>query len=111
LVAQAGSVLGATSVCVNVTVNGCMVNGCTTVTVNGPSTLTEIATEDWFTVRPNPSDGLFQLIPGGDRTTMNITVYDGTGRTVKASFPVAGKRAVSIDLGDVSPGAYYLLAT
>ena len=91
----------------------CELTSCITVTVdfNTGIATTSASGDDWFTVQPNPSNGVFQLIPASDRTTMNITVYDATGRTVKSPVLVAGHRTVSIDLGAVSPGSCYLIAT
>jgi len=42
---------------------------------------------------------------------MSITVYDGTGRIVTAPFQFTGTGSTTLDLKDVSPGVYYLMAT
>ena len=40
-----------------------------------------------------------------------VTVNDGLGRQVLAPLTIAGQRNISMDLGNVAPGAYYLIAT
>ena len=113
IVAEANNTPGEVELCVTATVGACEVTSCITVTVDfNTGIITPAAnTSEWFTVQPNPYNGVFQLIPASDDAPMTITVYDGTGRTVKAQFPVAGKRTVALDLGEVAPGAYYLMAT
>ncbi len=70
-----------------------------------------ISSEDWFTVRPNPSNGQFQLLPTGLSGPVSVMVTDATGRTVKAPFLVAGSGMVTLDMGDVAPGMYHLIAS
>ena len=113
LIAQAGTSVGAVSLCVDVQVGNCVLNTCLPVNVELSTGMNAGAntSERWFTVLPNPSNGLFQFIPAGDQGAMNVTVYDATGRTVKAAFQVAGKRTVTIDLDQVDAGTYYLMAT
>ncbi len=113
LVAQASEVAGPAELCVVAIIGACVLPSCITLQVVGAQEVAgpSQSADQWFTVQPNPSNGLFQLIPANDQGDMNVTVYDGTGRLVKATFPVIGKRAVSLDLGEVAPGAYYLLAT
>ena len=113
LIAQAGTSVGAVSLCVDVQVGNCVLNTCLLVNVELSTGMNAGAntSERWFTVQPNPSNGIFQFIPAGDQGAMNVTVYDATGRTVKAAFPVADKRTVTIDLNNVDAGTYYLMAT
>jgi hypothetical protein len=113
IVAEANNTPGDVELCVTVMVGDCELASCITVTVdfNTDIATSNATSSDWFTVQPNPSSGVFQLIPTAGDASMTITVYDGIGRIVKAQFPVVGKRAVSLDLGEVAPGAYYLMAT
>lgn len=114
LTATAGIDVGVVQLCVEGFIGNCVLStDCFDVNVELYTGVTNVTSTngDWFTVQPNPSNGVFQLIPANSDAPMTITVYDGTGRTVKAQFPVAGKRTVSLDLGEVAPGAYYLMAT
>lgn len=112
LVATAGETAGTVQLCVDAFVGNCMVTSCTDVQVlsgNGTAAIAP-ASDDWLTVQPNPSDGIFRIIPSGTATT-DIIVYDGTGRVVKATYPMVGNRAATLDLAGMAPGAYYLMAT
>ncbi|MBP6311525.1 MAG: T9SS type A sorting domain-containing protein [Flavobacteriales bacterium] len=112
LVATAGTTIGTVDVCVDAIVGGCTVSNCISVQLLDPNGISEVGSgiESWFTVQPNPSNGVFQLVPADENAAMNITVYDGTGRVVKAPFLVVGKSAVMIDMADVAPGSYYVFA-
>ena len=111
LVAQSGSVLGEREVCIDVTANGCALSQCTAVNVTNTTDIEEPSATPWFSVQPNPSNGQFQLMRNDDGGTVNLSVYDGTGRIVKAAFSATGTGAVEFDLQGVEPGTYYLLAT
>ncbi|MBL7945704.1 MAG: T9SS type A sorting domain-containing protein, partial [Flavobacteriales bacterium] len=87
---------------------------CLTVTVDfntGLDPEASTGSEAWYTVQPNPSSGLFQLIPAADVSPLTITVYDAVGCAVYAPFVAVGKRATTLDLSTAAPGAYYLVAT
>ncbi|MCB0795882.1 MAG: T9SS type A sorting domain-containing protein [Flavobacteriales bacterium] len=113
LVATASTTPGPVEVCVNVTANGCPIQGCTTVNVVGPTDVAEVETPtNWLTVQPNPSQGLFLLTPmDGLSSSLTIQVLDGTGRVVVAPRQLVNAGQVPLDLSDVAPGAYYLMAT
>ncbi len=113
LVAEAANTAGPVQLCVTATVGGCELTSCITVTVDFNTGLDPEATASgaWYTVQPNPSTGLFQLIPAGDLSPLTITVFDAVGRTVHAPFLVAGKSTATLDLSSAAPGAYYLVAT
>jgi hypothetical protein len=114
LVAEVGNTPGPVQLCVTATVGGCALTNCITVNVDFNTGLTPELTADnaWFTVQPNPSGGVFQLVPSrSDGLPINVTVHDGTGRVVKAPFVLSGSGMVVLDLGDVPPGSYYLVAT
>jgi hypothetical protein len=66
-------------------------------------------TAQWYTVRPNPAEGSFQLTRNDAGTEpVQLSVVDALGRIVLApSFP-AGQRISTLDLGDASPGVYLL---
>ncbi len=114
LVATANNTAGPVQLCVTAMVGGCELTSCTTVNVdfNTGIATTSASSDEWFTVQPNPSNGMFQLVPtttsGG---AINVTVRDGIGRTIMQPMIVAGPRAMTLDMQDVAPGAYYLLAT
>ncbi len=66
---------------------------------------------DWVTVRPNLSSGHFQLLLTDQLTPTTVMIMDATGRTVKAPFVVEGSGTYNLDLNDVAPGMYFLLAS
>jgi hypothetical protein len=112
LVAQTGSILGEREVCIDVTANGCALNGCTSVTVTGTTGIDETSTKPWFTVRPNPSTGLFEMAPSDRATaTTDLVVFDAMGREVRRSTVVFNGAPLTLDLSDVETGTYYLVAT
>lgn len=111
LTVTSGSVLGPVQLCVTAFVGACPLENCLTIDVIGSVGVTSnSAEEEWLSVQPNPSNGLFQLLPGDDRTAMSVTVHDGTGRQVHPMFTVNGKRT-ALDLHELADGAYYLIAT
>jgi len=113
LVAEADNTPGPVQLCVTVMVSGCELTSCITVNVDyntGIST-NEAGAEDWFTVQPNPSNGIFQLRPSTtDATPLHISIRNGLGQEVLAPFIVVGQRTMEMDLSAVASGAYYLLA-
>ena len=114
LVAEAANTAGPVQLCVTATVGGCELTSCITVNVDFNTGLDPEATtgsDAWYTVQPNPSAGLFQLIPAADVAPLTITVYDAVGRTVHTPFVAVGNRATTLDLSIAAPGAYYLVAT
>ncbi len=114
LVAEVGNTPGPVELCVTATVGACEVTSCVTVTVDfntGIATNSATST-DWFTVQPNPSNGIFSILPSDDgKEPLRISVHDGVGRNVIAPFSLSLERSFPLDMGNVAPGAYYLLAT
>ena len=113
VVADANNVAGPVDLCVTAMVGSCELTSCITVTVD---ISTGIATTDgsatWYSVQPNPNNGVFQLMPSGDdKSPIRVTVNDGLGRQVIAPFTIAGQRSITMDLASVAPGAYYMIAT
>jgi len=74
---------------------------------------TNIAAADgpaiYFTVQPNPSNGMFTLNNPAQRAT-RIEVRDGLGRLVLQSMMVGSSRASTVDLSGVAAGTYFLHA-
>jgi hypothetical protein len=68
------------------------------------------AANAWFTVSPNPSNGIFRFISKGTNQTMTISVTDLLGRTVFAPTLTGGSGNTEIDLSHVSNGMYVLIA-
>jgi len=110
LVAQAGATPGATQVCIDVTVNGCTLTACTSVEVMVSTGFADLQAP-WFSVSPNPSNGVFQVTPAGaSLEPASIKVFDAMGREVlRSTVPSPGK-PFTIDLGAVEAGTYYLIA-
>ena len=114
LVAGVNNIAGPVELCVTAMVGDCELTSCITVNVdfNTGIATTNASSEDWFTVQPNPSNGMFQLRPSTtDATPLRISIRNGLGQEVLAPFTVAGQRTIDMDLSDVAAGAYYLLAT
>ncbi len=114
LVAEVSNTPGPVDLCVTAMVGACELTSCVTVTVdfNTGIATTNAGSGEWFTVQPNPSNGVFQLRPSTTGATpLRISIRNGLGQEVLPPFTVAGQRAIDMDLSDVSAGAYYLLAT
>ena len=65
----------------------------------------------WFTLLPNPGDGLFQLVPvdgGGITGPLSYTVEDATGRVVVPQGRIAASTSVLMDMRPALPGVYLL---
>ena len=114
LIAEVGNTPGPVELCVTATVGACEVTSCVTVTVdfNTGITTSDATSADWFTVQPNPSNGMFNILPSDDgKEPVRISVHDGVGRNVIAPFMLSLERSFPLDMGNVAPGAYYLIAT
>jgi|GEM_PF-589834 len=114
LLAEANNTAGPVQLCVTVMVGDCELTSCLTVNVdfNTGIATNEANDGEWFTVQPNPSNGIFQLRPSTtDATPLRISIRNGLGQEVLAPFSVVGQRTIDMDLSDVAAGAYYLLAT
>jgi hypothetical protein len=108
--AVVGNVEGDVQLCITVYLSACALDTCLDVHVT-PVGIDDAGqvTAPWYIVRPNPSEGTFQLTRAGTSTEpVQLTVVDALGRTVLApSFPI-GQRVSTLDLGDASPGMYLL---
>jgi hypothetical protein len=114
LQADAGTGVGTFNLCVDANVGACVLTTCLPVQVDlstGISTSAN-ASEEWFTVQPNPSNSIFSILPAdASNGPVRISVHDGIGRNVIAPFILSLERSFPLDMGNVGPGAYYLLAT
>ena len=108
--AVAGGAGGDVQLCITVYLSACALDTCLEVHVStvGIDDAGQV-TAPWYTVRPNPSEGTFQLTRTGTSTEpVQLTVVDALGRTVLApNFPV-GQSVSTLDMGDASPGVYML---
>jgi len=114
LVAEVNNTAGPVQLCVTATVNGCELESCLNVTVDFNTGITDNTadTNNWLSVQPNPSNGMFQLRSyTNDAMPSRITVRNSLGQEVVAPLSVAGQRSIDMDLGGIASGAYYLLAT
>ncbi len=114
VLAQANNTPGPVELCVTVMVGACELNSCITVTVDFNTGITtgDATSTEWFAVQPNPSNGIFNILPSDDgKEPIRISVHDGVGRSVIAPFILSLERSFPLDMGNVAPGAYYLLAT
>ncbi len=96
------------TLCVTVTVGSCVQDTCMVIQVidvGVPETSLGYA---WFSVRPNPSDGRFELVCDGSGIgPVHYVVVDATGRAIGMSGTTLST-STSIDLGNASPGVYLL---
>ncbi len=95
--------------CVTVLVDGdCFLQACTELFVMDVGVQEDPVSGPGFTIHPNPSNGLFELVRTDQRAgPASFVVADATGRTVLASGAANGQRTI-IDLGKTSPGLYLL---
>lgn len=114
LQADAGTQVGTFELCVDANVGSCALHSCISVQVDLSTGLEPAGylTEEWFAVQPNPSNGLFNILPSDEgMEPIRIAVHDGIGRNVIAPITLSLERSFPLDMGNVAPGAYYLLAT
>ncbi len=114
VVAEANNTPGDVELCVTATVGACEVTSCITVTVDFNTGVTGPVqpSANWFTVQPNPSNGLFNILPSDEgKEPVRISVHDAVGRNIIAPFSLSLERSFPLDMGNVAPGAYYLIAT
>lgn len=113
LIASSGNSGESAQLCVDAFVGGCVLSTCLNITQQVSIGVTENAmSEQWLQVQPNPSNGVFHIIPSkGSTDRMRISVHDGLGREVVTSFTLPLERAFPLDMGAAASGAYYLVAT
>ncbi len=107
LQAHADSVHGPVELCVTATIGSCpALEECMTVLVVDVGVSENMVT-DPFSVRPNPSAGLFWIIDDAQVGVERLAVEDATGRTIPVVTQGHGVTR-TIDLGDAVPGIYLL---
>jgi uncharacterized protein (DUF2141 family) len=99
--------------CVNVTANGCLLDTCLSILIDGTVSVVGSGGEDlWFTVYPNPSNGTFQVAPAGATDkTVDIQVFDALGQRVGTPVVLTGRQPQRLDLQEMANGIYFLRAT
>lgn len=66
----------------------------------------------WFTIQPNPSNGMFQVTSTGSTTNaIDILVFDALGQMVSAPVILTGSQPQRLDLQQQADGIYFLRAT
>ncbi|HNA33827.1 MAG TPA: T9SS type A sorting domain-containing protein, partial [Flavobacteriales bacterium] len=112
LLAEANNTPGPVELCVTVMVGACELTSCIIVTVdlNTGVATNDATSTDLVTVQPNPSNGLFQ-VSATNISALNIEVRDGLGRSVLIPMVLNTSHASVLDLSDLAPGAYYLMAS
>lgn len=114
LVADVNITPGPVEICVTAMVGACELTSCITVTVDFNTGITTMnaGSDEWFSVQPNPSNGMFNILPSDNaKEPVRIFVHDGIGRNVIAPFTLSLEQSFTLDMGNVAPGAYCLLAT
>ena len=89
-------------------------NGCQVQTRASYFTLPVVTGEDEntegiFRIYPNPSDGVFKIDFGNALTnTIDISIFDATGKLVQKQIFEAGKQEFVIDIKDFAKGMYLI---
>jgi hypothetical protein len=98
------------ALCVHAIMDGCVgPDAC--LEISFTTGLDELGGTDWFNIGPNPSHGMFHLIPsGGVSGPIRIMVYDLLGQLVQVPMDVNGSEGVVLHLEDEPSGAYFLRA-
>jgi hypothetical protein len=98
------------ALCVHAIMDGCEgLDACLEISFS--TGLGELDGTGWFSIGPNPSHGMFQLIPSGAGSgPIRITVYDLLGQLVQAPVVVNGTEGMVLHLEAEPSGAYYLRA-
>ena len=100
-----------TVVCVR-TVNACGVSDSVCVTFDFGTSIGSVDGTTWFTIHPNPSTGTFFLTPARSlSSSIEVSVVDVLGQAVSHPMTLSAKAGVTIDLGGVAEGMYYLRAS
>ena len=108
LVAYAPYGSSVVTLCVTATVGPCVQDTCMVIQVIDVGTAEANGQQASFTVRPNPSDGHFELVHGGPAIgPVRFIVEDATGRAIGVSGTTSNA-STFIDLGTASPGVYLL---
>lgn len=111
LQADAGNAIGTFDLCVDVNVGACVLTSCLPVVVE---LSTEVSAnvqrgDEWITVQPNPSNGLFRL-QNEHAGPISYEVRDGLGRIIEERNTLPANGMAVLDLSRVADGAYYLMA-
>ncbi len=73
--------------------------------------LSDLDSESWMTLFPNPSDGVvFVRLNKEDVETATIEVFDGIGRRVYSYSQLGVKGLIEVDLSGLNPGIYLVRA-
>ncbi len=113
LIASSGNTGESVELCVDAIVGACVLTTCVNITQQVSIGMAENTTGDqWLQVQPNPSNGVFQIIPSkGSADRMRVSVHDGLGREVVTTFTLPLDRAFPLDMSAMASGAYYMVVT
>jgi len=65
----------------------------------------------WFSVHPNPSDGMFQITPQGTSgESTEIRVFDALGHVIAGPFVISDQQPYTLRLEHQSSGIYFMRA-
>lgn len=79
-----------------------------TVTQEGSGLGIGTREEPTFAVFPNPTSGLFNLVPGTlANTNMEVCILDMTGKTMRSEI-ISGSGSYRINIGDLPEGIYFV---
>ena len=95
--------------CVSVTMGSvCLKYGCKDLFIMDVGVQEPLVAHSDYSVRPNPSEGLFELVKNGpDSGPVRFRVDDALGRSVLVSGSATASKTL-IDLGSAVPGFYLL---
>ncbi|MEO8589338.1 MAG: T9SS type A sorting domain-containing protein, partial [Flavobacteriales bacterium] len=81
------------------------------ITVSFITGINDVNGNSWLTVLPNPSNGVFQLVPSGvNQGPVDIRVFDALGKLVVAPTRLAGSQTTLLHMENEASGVYFLHA-
>ncbi len=90
----------------NGTCNG---NNSITLTVSPCTGIENLATDETISIYPNPNNGVFTISTATSIESLNITIINTLGQTVKTET-IKNSNQTTIDMSMMSKGVYYLKA-
>ncbi len=76
-----------------------------------PLGVTDVANGNVFTVYPNPAKDNVQLTLTAEWNSLEVTVFDNSGRVVMSKAYNAGLNVIDVNVSELAPGAYMLQVT
>lgn len=87
----------------------CNSNNSITLTVSACTGIENLVSSDAVSIYPNPNNGVFTISTSASIESLNITVINALGQTVKTET-IKNSNQTTIDMSAMSKGVYYLKA-